>query len=501
MCPGALLDTARSDPQKLKPVTFGSARRHFGCVALFVPALVLAGCVAGGHSKADLAFLYGASARYHGPDRNPVIIIPGVLGSRLVDKGTGRIVWGAFVDDFADPTESVGARMISLPIERGMPPEESYEAVEATGALDHLDLNLFGLPLSVAAYRNILAVLGVGGYRDETLSGSGALDYGADHFTCFQFAYDWRLDNATNARRLGAFIEEKRDYVRGELLRRFGVDKTDIKFDIVAHSMGGLIARYFLRYGGAALPSANEQPRITWAGAEYVERVILVGTPNAGSLDALHDLIEGTKLAPLTPTYDAAIVGSFPSLYQMLPRGRHRALVNANTGQVIDDVLDFELWKRMRWGLADPRREPMLRILLPGVSDAAERREIALKRLKASLDLARRFMNALDIPATPPPGVDLYLFAGDAYPTRAGAEVSPATGELRYSRYGPGDGTVLRASALMDERLDTRWSPYLRSPIRWSGVTFLVRDHLGLTQEPEFDDNVLYLLLEAPRAH
>ena len=64
-----------------------------------------------------------------------------------------------------------------------------------------------------------------------------------------------------------------------------------------------------------------------------------------------------------------------------------------------------------------------------------------------------------------------------------------------------GDGLVTRHSALMDERLADRsnWAPRLQSPIKWNSVTFLFTDHLGLTKDPAFTDNVLYLLLESPR--
>ena len=64
-----------------------------------------------------------------------------------------------------------------------------------------------------------------------------------------------------------------------------------------------------------------------------------------------------------------------------------------------------------------------------------------------------------------------------------------------------GDGTVTRASALMDERLGrtgAAWSPRLRSPVPWAHATFLHENHLGLTQSATFADNVLWLLLERP---
>ena len=66
-----------------------------------------------------------------------------------------------------------------------------------------------GLPITLDAYVNIMTTLGVGGYRDQQLAWAGAIDYGTDHFTCFQFDYDWRRDNVENAKRLHQFIQEK----------------------------------------------------------------------------------------------------------------------------------------------------------------------------------------------------------------------------------------------------------------------------------------------------
>ena len=40
------------------------------------------------------------------------------------------------------------------------------------------------------------------------------------------------------------------------------------------------------------------------------------------------------------------------------------------------------------------------------------------------------------------------------------------------------------------------WTPGLQSPIEWSRVYFLFTDHLGLTKDVHFADNILYLLLE-----
>ena len=102
------------------------------------------------------------------------------------------------------------ARLVALPMAEGVPLAELRDGVVPDGVLDRVHVSISGLPLEAAAYVNILAALGVGGYRDQTLGNLARVDYGAGHFTCFQFDYDWRRDLAENARRLAAFVREKR---------------------------------------------------------------------------------------------------------------------------------------------------------------------------------------------------------------------------------------------------------------------------------------------------
>jgi len=153
----------------------------------------------------------------------------------------------------------------------------------------------------------------------------------------------------------------------------------------------------------------------------------------------------------------------------------------------------------MRWGLADPRQDRVLRQLLPEVEDAAEQRRIALDHQKKCLDQARAMARALDAPAVLPAGLELFLMAGDSTPTKAQAAVDASTGAVRVLRTAPGDGTVLRSSALLDERVGHVWQAGVASPIPWTRVLFLFTDHLGLTRDPAFVDNALYLLLEDSR--
>ena len=121
--------------------------------------------------------------------------------------------------------------------------------MKPAGTLDRVVVNFGGYPIEQNTYAYILGVLGVGGYRDQQLHEAGMVDWGDDHFTCFQFAYDWRRDLVESAKRLECFIKEKKRYVQEQIAIRFGIKDHDVQFNIVAHSMGGLVACYYLRYG------------------------------------------------------------------------------------------------------------------------------------------------------------------------------------------------------------------------------------------------------------
>lgn len=202
----------------------------------------------------------------------------------------------------------------------------------------------------------------------------------------------------------------------------------------------------------------------------------------------------------ILPKYEPAIFGTMPALYQLIPRGRHGVLVDAaDPNRHFENTFDPELWERMRWGLADPRQDRVLQWLLPEVESAEERRRIALDHQRKCLKRAERFTQALDTPATPPDSLSLYLIAGDALPTPAVLSVDQKDGSVEVFEEAPGDGTVTRSSALMDERAGGDWSPRLVSPIKWKHALMIFSQHREMTSAPAFVDNLLFILLEKPR--
>jgi hypothetical protein len=444
--------------------------------------------------QSHLEWMYARAGRLQ--RRNPVIVIPGMLGSKLVDEDW--ILWGAFTGKFANPTTPQGARLIALPMALDTPLADLQDTAQVDGVLVELDIRILGIPVFENPYASLLEALRIGGYAEHVPAKPDTDDQINLDNTYFQFDYDWRRDNVENARRLYEFIREKQAYVAAEITRRDGIADPKVKFDIIAHSMGGLIARYFVRYGGADLPADGSIPEITWDGAAFVDHVILVGTPNAGTMYPLYDLIHGKKLPLFLPSYPATVLGTMPALYQIMPRERHHPLQWADSGQPVTGLFDIEFWKQMKWGLLDPHRDGELKYLLPEVNDAEQRRRIAEDHVAKCLQRARQFHAALDSPARPPEHVKLLLFSGDAKRTHTCADLNRKTGKLTLTRSLAGDGTVTRASALMNENLEGGIQQGIQSPIAWQEASFIYRDHYQITKDPAFTDNLLFQLLERP---
>jgi hypothetical protein len=219
--------------------------------------------------------------------RHLVIVLPGITGSVLEQHG--REAWSF----------SVGAGWQALRT-RG----ESINAL----ALDGDDPDVDDLGDGVRAVRIVHRAHSLPGLHKNL--GYGPLlsalreRLGAE---VIEFPYDWRRDNRASARALRRVVHERLP------LWREASGAADAKVVLVAHSMGGLVSRYYLE---------------CLDGWEECRALVTFGTPYRGAPSALDYLANGYKKLFLDVS---EAMRSFTSVYQLLPR---YPMVELGHGQV-----------------------------------------------------------------------------------------------------------------------------------------------------------------------
>lgn len=412
--------------------------------------------------------------------RNPVIVIPGVLGSKLVAEADSRSVWGEWRTGFSDPASGEGAQLLGLPIEYGTPLDELRGQSRVDGTLGKVRGYIAGMPVKITAYGDVMSAMGVESYSD-TFRRDREKD-SASEAAAFEFSYDWRRSLDECAADFAEFVARTSRFL--QIQRR---SSEPIRFDVVAHSMGGLVLRYFLQYGRQLLPYDDATPRLTWAGAAHIEKAVIVGTPNAGSLTMIERLVQGIPSNPLHPTYGPVLLGTFPSGYQMLPRNRHQPCAGAST-QAEDDLLNPDFWLSRDWGITASWLKEERARQFPDIDNQADRIEAAEDHLRKCLFSARRFQAAMDQPAPgAPEHLQFHLFLGEAQKTARCFSGTRGDRTVRWTDYGPGDGTVLASSAKLSEADG-------ESPIPWRSINTLKSNHMGLLKDPALFTAVLALL-------
>lgn len=507
---------------------------------LLLLTLPLAGCravrtVAAKYPAPDIETVYlpAADSGSSRADRNPLVVIPGFGGSELRDA-EGRAVWGArFTDDALSFGRPDGLRALALdvPADLGSVPvneavarlyrpssasaEDPFDDSTVTGPMLYFRTEVL-TEVEVPVYAGLLRGLAQGGYRLEPPEIADHLEVSRnpDGPPCFVFSYDWRRDLPSGAADLGRFLDEIGERVAAERQER-RPDERDpvepIRFDLLAHSMGGLLTRYYLRYGARdVLPdvsddSAEPLPRVTWDGARRIDRAIFLSPPNRGTAKAIRNLANGENTFWM-PAYEPALVTTWTSVPQMFPPLEPGLLRDAS-GQPADlDYFDVSVWREHRWGPFRPEQRQLLREMFPEISAPDEPLRLLDALLAASLRRGERFVRLMGAPAPPPPRTTLHLFTGDADPTLARGVARPKNGRLRlmfdesnHENTEPGDGSVTRRSALADLRPPGS-REWLRSSVPWTSVVFLSDRHAGLLANRVLHDNLLHLLLETPPA-
>lgn len=215
----------------------------------------------------------------------PIIVVPGLMGSRLSDSKTGKLAWNPQGMPFG-----AGPRPFKVDFKRLNQPAPLI-ADEKNGFKDRAQRNAVK---HIRHYNNV-----IGEYFGDLAKGLADMHGGSfEEFgvkpVVYCCGYDWRQDNARSALRLADVVEEALAETRAE------------KCIIVAHSMGGLVARYFCHALG---------------GEKRVQALVLIGSPTLGAPTAYVQLKAGMH-------------GSYPQeLGAAIDQGDGDAIVEQAIGQ------------------------------------------------------------------------------------------------------------------------------------------------------------------------
>ena len=218
-----------------------------------------------------------------------LVIVPGFMGSKLRDRTTGKIVWVDFTSIPRNPLR--WDDWLNGLIETLTYPNDN---LEPAGIMDEV---IFVPPWAKQEhYSRLIESLESMGYRaDPTRHPESELDV-------YGFAYDWRQDNRISARQLGEAVE------------RWSAHHPGAQAWIIAHSNGGLVARWYIEKEG---------------GKDRVGRLFLMGSPWDGTPKAVRILFDGLEMMfrpfrrPLNPLnisrLSRDLLRTFPSGYQLIP--------------------------------------------------------------------------------------------------------------------------------------------------------------------------------------
>ena len=208
--------------------------------------------------------------------------------------------------------------------------------------------------------------------------------------------YDWRKDNAEAAELLALKIEAVRKAHPG-----------DLEITIAAHSMGGLVSRYYLESG---LFTGR-------AGFDKVRRLITLGTPHRGSPLVLTAAraYDGSLFLSAEQVQRLANDSRYPSTYQLLPPENEPFAWDDIAGQT--EFAPFDVYNRAK--------------------------ELGLN--PDNIEKAREFRKKLA--AQPPEGVRYFYFAGTRMLTLSNIRIVGGFNLLPVEIDDAGDGTVPTWSA------------------------------------------------------
>jgi hypothetical protein len=226
------------------------------------------------------------------PFHDLVVVLPGILGSTL--EKNERLIWAPSAGAVIRAIRTFGRSITDLSLPDGIGDEHPDDGVVARGLMPDLHV-LPGIWSANVGYDVLLAWLVARlGLTDTSSAGPDRPP------NLIAVPYDWRLSNRFNGRMLKDRVEPALERWRSQ-----GGPYAEAKLVFVCHSMGGLVASWYIRREG---------------GAEVTRKLITLGTPFRGALNALDQLVNGIAkgIGPLRLDL-TAFARTLPSTYQLLP--------------------------------------------------------------------------------------------------------------------------------------------------------------------------------------
>ncbi len=447
----------------------------------FIPLLLLltlSACQV--RKKPDLAELY----QQHGTDHSntPLVLIHGTMGSKLRMIDSLEEVWPGKINHLIFSNYKKLANQIN-PNGDGILEStiESYEIFDSYSGLSIYD-EIIKTLVEYGDYH-------VSDINQTALSGKNL----------YIFHYDWRQDNVYNAQKLANYIQQ--------VLVNHPEHQ---KVDVVAHSMGGLILRYYQRFGDQdVLDSLDElQQHNPHSHAQFIRHAIFLGTPQLGSVKSVKRLQAGFDFNLRNIPVEVQI--TMPSVYQLLPHPLSQSVVDVEGNHIDLDFFDVTFWRQNQLSIFNP--EVQSRIIkqaddLPTGKAKVARFEYFFEQ---QLKRAALFWQAL----SPEFEIDhegFIVMGGDCKKTLNKLIINDTEFSVdirddisfndefdvralhKSILFEPGDGQVSKSSLL--GQIHDPISHQTIKTIKIKYPVFVCEDHIKLTQNITFQDNLLHVLL------
>lgn len=363
--------------------------------------------------------------------QNPVVVIPGITGTSLYD-------------DYPLVSEPLWTAVLHAEHERlSLHPDDlRYEATEPALVRARALLGI--------AYNDLIDAL-----RHDLASRSDR------PVPVFSFPYDWRQDVWETGAQLAVFVEEV--VARTKLLRHYKDYDNVRNVDIVAHSMGGLLACEYL---------ARSQT------GRRVGKIATIGTPFLGSLEALVKLLTGLgSVSGGTPKErDREAARAMPAVYQLLP-SFPGAIVPSEPDSASAPETDMFQVGAWQPGVLESLAE-YIRLSAVDPGNAQTRADRAAGLLGELLNRAkehRNRVNSLDLGHLGMDSQDWLAIVGVGAKTRVRAKVALVRGKPRY---------VITEDDRLDDGGDTGDSTV---PLLSAVPPFLRRENVVAVRPDDFD--------------